>query len=63
MGNRFSTTGTIEMSSTGRSLVIEIINRNGKDYVSIKDMEALLKGHKKTVTIVRPNPNPYIPKY
>ena len=63
MGNRFSTTGTIEKSSTGRSLVIEIINRNGKDYVSIKDMEELIKGHKKTVTIVRPNPNPYTPRY
>ena len=59
MGNRFKTTGTIEMASSKRSLAIEIVNRWGKDYVSIKDIQDLIAGRKKTVTIWRPNPNPY----
>ena len=51
------------MASSKRSLKIEMVNRNGKDYVSIKDIEALIKGRKKTVTVWRPNPNPYKPRY
>ena len=63
MGNRFLTSGIVEMASSKRSLKIEMVNRNGKDYVSIKDIQNLIAGHKKTVTIWRPNPNPYRPKY
>ncbi len=63
MGNRFSTSGTVTIASSKRSLAIEIVNRHGKDYVSIKDIQDLIAGHKKTITIWRPNPNPYKPQY
>lgn len=63
LGNKFLTSGTMRKASTGRSLVIEIVNRNGKDYASIKDIQDLIADHKKSVTIWRPNPYPYKPRY
>jgi len=63
MGNSFAVTGTIQLSSTGKSLVLEIVNREGKDYIPIFDLKELIAGRKKTVTVWRPKPHAYRPRY
>jgi hypothetical protein len=54
-GSRFSVSGTVSKAASGRSLQIEIVNRTGKDYVSIKDLEDVIAGRKESVMVWRPN--------
>jgi len=63
MGNSFAVTGTIQLSSTGKSLVLEIVNRDGKDYIPVSDVKEVMNGKKKTGTVWRPKPHAYRPRY
>lgn len=60
MEKKFENVGVVYMASTKRSLKIEynsdesVFTREG--YVSIKDLEDVIKGHKKTATIWKPKP-------
>ena len=63
MTESFPVSGHAVLASSGRSVKLQLVNRNGADYVSVKDLEALIKGKKKTVQVWRPNHYPYKPKY
>ena len=56
LGNRFDNRGVVSMAASKRSLRIELrdIPFSSPYYISIKDLEAVLKGHKKTATIWMP---------
>lgn len=56
LGDKFDNRGVIVMASSKRSLRIELRDMpfSCPYYVSIKDLEAVLKGHKKSATIWMP---------
>lgn len=51
LGDSFAVAGTVSLAASKKSLAVEMVNLWGKYYVSVKDIQEVISGHKKTATI------------